>query len=104
MGVIWSVFWFTGVLRSITWVLGVLWPVRSILKALGSIGRIWLSRSGIRLVILLSLEEAKSLLVSLTWSRISSLVYSIWSSLYNILYRDCAIITRLSFLTYIPWL
>ena len=34
---------------------GVLWAVRSIPKLLESIGRIWLSRSGIRPAILLSL-------------------------------------------------
>ena len=63
MGVIWSVFWFTGVLWSVTWVLGVIWPVRSILKPLRSVGQIWLNGLGIRLEILLSLKQAKSLLV-----------------------------------------
>jgi len=44
----------------------VLWPVRLIPKLLGFVGRIWLSGLGIRLAILLSLEEAKSSLVALT--------------------------------------
>src|SRR6266702_4890420 len=101
MGVIWSLFWFTRVLRSVTWVLGVIWPVRSILKPLGSIGRIWLNGLGIRLEILLSLKQAKSPLV-LMWSKICSLVYSVWSSLQSVLYRDYTIVTRLSFLTYTP--
>jgi len=62
----WSVFWFMGVLWSVTWVLGVLWPVRLILKLLGFIGRIWLSRLGIRLVIPLSLGEVERLFMALT--------------------------------------
>ena len=57
---------------------------------------------GIRPAILLSLEEAKSSLVALTWFRISSLVYFVWSSLYNILYKDYAIVTHFSFLTHTP--
>jgi len=51
---------------------------------------------------LLSLGEVKSLLVALTWSRISSLVHSVWSSSRSILYKDRIIVTRLSFLTYTP--
>src|SRR6266704_5159124 len=101
MGVIWSIFWFTGVLQSVTWVLGIIWPVRLILKPFGSIGRIWLNGLSIRLEILLSLKQVKSLLV-LMWSKIYSLVYSVWSSLQSVSYRDCAIVTYLSFLTYIP--
>jgi len=66
-----------GVLRSVTWVLGMLWPVRLIPKLLRFIGRIWLSRLGIRLAMLLSLGEAERLFVALTWSRIFSLVYSV---------------------------
>jgi len=62
----WSVFWFIGVLRSVTWVLGVLWPVRLIPKSLGFIGRIWLSRLGIRPAMLLSLGEAERLFIALT--------------------------------------
>jgi hypothetical protein len=54
----------------------MLWPVRLIPKLLGSIGRIWLNGLGIRLEILLSLKEVKSLLV-LIWSKIYSLVYSV---------------------------
>jgi hypothetical protein len=53
----------------------------------------------IRLEILLRLKEVKNSLV-LIWSRISSLVYSVWSSLYSISYKDCAIVTRL--LTHTP--
>jgi hypothetical protein len=56
----------------------------------------------IRLKILLSLEEAKSSLVVLIWSRICSLVHSVWSSLHSVLYRDRAIVTRLSFSTHTP--
>ena len=67
-------------------------------------GRIQLSGLGIRLAIILSLEEVKSSLVSWNWSRISSLVYSVWSSLYIILYKDRIIVTRLSLLTYTPQL
>ena len=44
----------------------MLWPVRLIPKALRSVGQIWLSGLGIRLAILLSLEEVESLLVVLT--------------------------------------
>jgi len=66
-------------------------------------GRIWLSRLGIRPAIILSLEEVKSFLVSWNWSRISSLVYSIWSFLCIMLYKDYAIVTRLFLLTYTPW-
>src|SRR6266702_8677902 len=97
----WSIFWFTKVLRSIIWVLGMLWPIRLIPKPLKSIGQIWLNGLGIRLEILLSLKQVKSLLV-LMWSKICSLVYSIWSSLQSVLYRDYTIVTRLSFLTYTP--
>jgi len=96
------VFWFIGVLWSITWVLGVLWPVRSILKLLRFIGQIWLSRLGIRPAMPLSLGEAKRLFIALTWSRIFSLVYSVWSSSCIVLYKDRVIVTRLSFLTHIP--
>jgi hypothetical protein len=53
----------------------------------------------IRLEILLRLKEVKNSLV-LIWSRISSLVYSVWSSLYSISYKDYAIVTRL--LTHTP--
>ena len=67
-------------------------------------GRIWLSGLGIRLVIILSLEEVKSFLVFQNWSRISSLVYFIWSFLYIMLYKDYIIVTYLFLLTYIPWL
>jgi len=55
-------------------------------------------------VIILSLEEVKSSLVSWNWSRISSLVYSVWSFLCIVLYKDCAIVTRLFLLTHTPWL
>jgi len=51
---------------------------------------------------LLSLGEAERLLVALTWFRIFSLVYSVWSSFYIMLYKDRAIVTYLSFLTYTP--
>src|SRR6266571_1016787 len=101
MGVIWFIFWFTRVLWSMTWVLGIIWPVRLILKPLGSIGRIWLNGSGIRLEILLSLKQVKSPLV-LMWSKIYSLVYSVWSSSQSVLYKDHAIVTHLSFSTYTP--
>ena len=37
-------------------------------------------------------------------SRISSLVYSVWSFLYNILYKDRVTVTYLSFLTHTPQL
>jgi hypothetical protein len=37
-------------------------------------------------------------------SRSSSLVYSIWSSLYIVLYRDYIIVTCLFLLTHTPWL
>ena len=68
------------------------------------IGQVWLSGLGIRLVIILSLGQVKSSLVVLYSSRSSSLVYSIWSSLYIILYRDYIIVTRLFLLTYTPQL
>jgi len=55
-------------------------------------------------VIILSLEEVKSSLVSWNWSRISSLVHSIWSFLCIVLYKDYIIVTRLFLLTHIPWL
>ena len=84
--------------------LGILQSVRLILRLLRSIGRIQLSILGIRLVILLSLGEVKSLLVALTQSKISSLVYSVWSSSHSILYRARVIVTYLSLLTYIPQL
>ena len=45
--------------------------------------------------ILLSLQEAKNLLV-LMWSRTSSLVHSVWSFLYSVLYKDCVMVARLS--------
>jgi len=64
-------------------------------------GRFIYIKGPIRLEILLSLNEAKNLLV-LIWSRISSLVYSVWLSLYSISYKDYIIVTRLSFLTYTP--
>jgi len=51
---------------------------------------------------LLSLGEVKSLLVALTWSRISSLVHSVWSSSYIVLYKDRVTVTCLSFLTHTP--
>ena len=98
-----SVFWFTGVLRSVTQVLGMLWPVRLIPKLLRFIERIWLSRLSIRPVILLSLGEAERLFMALTQFRIFSLVYSIWSSSYIMLYKDRATVTCLSFLTHTPW-
>jgi hypothetical protein len=72
------------VLRSITWGSGVLWPMRLIPRLLWSIAWICLSRSGIRLAILLSLKELKGPL-SLICSWISSLFYSIRSSSYSIL-------------------
>ena len=75
-----------------------------ILKLLRFIGQIQLSGLGIRLVIILSLEEVKSSLVSQNWSRISSLVYFIQSFSYIILYKDCIIVTRLFLLTYTPQL
>ena len=80
----------------------VLWPIRLIPKSLGFIRQIWLSMSGIRLVILLSLGETKNLLMALTWSKISSIVYSVWSFLHSILYKDYTIIAHLSILTYTP--
>ena len=49
--------------------------------------------------ILLSLQEAKNPLV-LIWFRTSSLIHSIWSSLCNILYKNCIIVTCL--LTHTP--
>ena len=49
--------------------------------------------------ILLSLQEAKNLLV-LMWSRTSSLVHSVWSFLHSVSYKDCAMVTRL--LTHTP--
>ena len=55
----------------------------------------------IKLEILLSLNEVKNPLV-LMWFRISFSVYSIWSFLYSILYKDYIIVTCL--LTYTPWL
>src|SRR6266576_6311572 len=82
----------------------MLWSVRLILKLLGFIGRIWLRGLGIRPAIILSLEEAKSSLVVLYSSRISSLVHSIRSSLYIILYKDRIIVTYLFLLTYTPYL
>ena len=103
MGVIQSVFWFTGVLQSITWVLGILQPIKLILKPLQFIGRIQLNGLGIRLKILLSLKQVKSPLV-LIQSKIYSLVYFIWLSLYRVLYRDHTIVTYLSFLIYTPQL
>ena len=78
--------------------------MRLSLKPLRFIGRIQLSGLGIRLAIILSLEEVKSSLVSWNWSRISSLVYSVQSFLYIILYKDYIIVTRLFLLTYIPQL
>ena len=75
-----------------------------ILKPLRFIGQIQLNGLGIRLAIILSLGQAKSFLVVLYSSRSSSLVYSIWSSLYIILYRDYIIVTRLFLLTYTPYL
>ena len=79
----------------------MLWSVRLILKPLQSIGQIWLNGLSIRLEILLSLKEVKSLPV-LIWSRISSLVHSVWSFLCIVLYKDSAIVTYLSLLTYTP--
>src|SRR3984957_13594132 len=67
--------------------LGMLWAVRLILRLLGSIGRIWLSILGIRPEILLSLKEAKSPLV-LMWSKICSLVHSVWSYIVQRLYNS----------------
>ena len=67
-------------------------------------GRIWLSGLGIRPAIILSLEEVKSSLVSQNWFRISSLVYSIQSFSYIMLYKDCVIVTCLFLLTYTPQL
>jgi len=55
-------------------------------------------------VIILSLEEVKSFLIMLYLSRISSLVYSVRSSLCIVLYKDRAIVTYLFLLTYTPWL
>jgi len=81
----------------------VLWPIRLILKLLGFIEQIWLSRLGIRPAILLSLGEVKRLFIALTWSRIFSLVHSIWSSSCIVLYKDHIIVTCLSFLTHTPW-
>src|SRR6266568_9543146 len=75
----------------------------SILKLLRFVGRIWLNGSGIRLVITLSLEEVKSSLIVLNWSRISSLVYSVWSSLCIVLYKDHVTVICLSLLTHIFW-
>ena len=75
----------------------------SILRSLGFIGRIQLSILGIRLAILLSLGEVKSLFLALTQSRISSLVYSIQSSLCIVLYKDCIIMTYLFLSTHTPW-
>ena len=72
-----------------------------VLKPLRSVGRIWLNGLSIRPEILLSLNKAKSLL-NLIWSKICSLVHSVGSSLYSVLYKDRAIVTRLSFLTYTP--
>jgi len=82
----------------------MLWPIRLILKLLRFIGRIWLRGLGIRPAIILSLEEVKSSLVFWNWSRISSLVYSVWSFLYIVLYKDCVTVTCLFLLTYTPWL
>ena len=82
----------------------MLQPVQLILKLLGFIGRIQLSGLGIRLAILLSLEEVNSSFTSQYQSRISSLVYSVWSFLYIILYKDYIIVTYLFLLTYIPQL
>ena len=67
-------------------------------------GRIQLSRLGIRLAIILSLEEAKSSFTSQYQSRISSLVYSVWSFSYIILYKDYITVTRLFLLTHTPQL
>jgi len=67
-------------------------------------GRIWLSGLGIRPAIILSLEEVKSSLVSWNWSRISSLVHSVWSFLCIVLYKDCVTVTYLFLLTHTPWL
>jgi len=44
----------------------MLWPVKLILKSLRFIGRIWLSRSGIRPAMPLSLEEVERLFIALT--------------------------------------
>ena len=74
--------------------------MRLSLKPLRFMGRIQLSGLGIRLAIILSLGQVKSSLVVLYLSRSSSLVYSIWSSLYIVLYRDYIIVTRLFLLTY----
>ena len=52
------------------------------------------SEGPIRPEILLSLKEAKNLLV-LMWSRISSLVHSVWSSLYSVSYKDRIMVTCL---------
>jgi hypothetical protein len=68
------------------------------ISLLGSGGLIYIS-GPIRLEILLRLKAAKNLLV-LMWSRISSLVHSIWSSSHSILYKDCIIVTCL--LTHTP--
>jgi len=78
----------------------MLWLVRSIPKLLRFIGRIWLRGLGIRPAIILSLEEVKSSLVVLYLSRISSLVHSVRSSLYIVLYKDRVIVTRLFLLTH----
>ena len=67
-------------------------------------GRVQLSRLGIMPVIILSLKQAKSSLVVLYSSKSFSLVYSVWSSLYIILYRDCVTVTYLFLLTHIPCL
>ena len=82
----------------------MLQPVRLILKLLSFIGRIQLRGLGIRLAIILSLGQVKSSLVVLYLSRSSSLVYSVWSSLYIVLYRDCITVTCLFLLTYTPQL
>ena len=81
----------------------MLWPVRSILKPPWSIAWICLSRSAMRPAILLSLKELKSPL-SLIYSQISSLLYSIRSSSCNILQRDCVIVICLSLTVYTPYL
>ena len=98
-----SVFRVLKVLRSVTRGSGMLWPMRSILKPPQSIAWICLSGLGIRLAILLSLKELKGLL-SLIYSQISSLLYSIRSSSYSILQRDYVIVIYLSLTVYTLYL
>ena len=98
-----SVFRVLKVLRSVTRGSGMLWPMRSILKPLQFIAWIYLSRSAIRPAILLSLKELKSPL-SLIYSQISSLLYSIKSSSYNISQKDYIIMIYLSLIVYTPCL